>query len=282
MTSTTASMGLAFLKSASFNPIDYYSGPWCGHLLFAYDLVCDFQPRKIVELGSHRGQSYFAFCKAVADAGLATKTYAIDTWQGDPHAGFYEESIYQKFSATNEQLFKSFSTMLRCTFDEALSHFDETSVDLLHIDGLHTYDAVRHDFETWRSKLTRPAIVLFHDIAVREKDFGVWKFWMEIKSQYTSFEFEHSNGLGVLLLGSPDQFFSQNGLVKALFDDAQHANIKRVYASISALFDRAHLLPALQSECDAQAARLRHMKRELRFCRRFSLAYLLRRLVKSL
>lgn len=174
---------------------------WMGHLSFAAWLIKELDPKIVVELGTHSGNSYFAFCQSVAENGLATQCYAVDTWEGDVHAGEYGEEIYTKVASHNQQNYAAFSQLLRMTFDEAVALLPDGSIELLHIDGLHTYEAVRHDFETWLPKLAPGAVVLFHDTDVRERDFGVWKFWQELQEIYpNNIEFSHSNGLGVLQL----------------------------------------------------------------------------------
>ena len=103
----------------------------------------------------------------------------------------------------HDERYGAFSELLRCTFDEALGYFSDASVDFLHIDGLHTYEAVRHDFENWRPKLSDSAVVLLHDTNVREGDFGVRHLWEDLHTQFPSFEFLHGYGLGVLIPGAP-------------------------------------------------------------------------------
>ncbi len=174
---------------------------WHGHIPFAFWVIEAVKPRLFVELGTHKGDSYSAFCQSVSELGIPTICYAVDSWEGDEHSGLYGDEIFVELSAYNQRKFGAFSTLLRMYFEDALAYFDDGTIDLLHIDGYHTYDAVKTDFDKWISKLSSRGVVLFHDIMVREREFGVWKFWDEIKTRYPSIEFTHSNGLGVLAIG---------------------------------------------------------------------------------
>jgi O-antigen biosynthesis protein len=175
---------------------------WYGHVPFAHWIVCAVMPRTLVELGTHNGVSYSAFCEAVVRNGFDTRCYAVDTWRGDDQTGRYGDEVYSDLQRFNEKSYGAFSQLLRCTFDEALPYFSERSIDLLHIDGFHTYEAVRNDFEHWRPKLSDSGVVLLHDTNVRERSFGVWRLWEELRVRFPSFEFLHGHGLGVLAVGN--------------------------------------------------------------------------------
>ncbi|MEW6257835.1 MAG: glycosyltransferase [Pseudomonadota bacterium] len=174
---------------------------WLSHVPFAFWLTLVLRPHVFVELGTHTGVSYSAFCQAVRDLDLPTRAFAVDTWQGDQHAGLYSDNVFRELNLYNEDKYAGFSQLMRCTFDEAVQHFADHTVDLLHIDGLHTYEAVRHDFKSWLPKLKPNAIVLFHDTQVRDRGFGVWRLFEELRRTYPAFEFHHGHGLGIICVG---------------------------------------------------------------------------------
>ena len=174
---------------------------WAEHVPLAMFLVSAMRPKVFVELGAFRGVSYCAFCQAIKSLKIETRAFAVDTWQGDGHAGKLEAGVLAELRAHHDPLYADFSRLVQSTFDDALEHFADHSIDLLHIDGFHTFEAVRHDFQTWLPKMSEKGIVLFHDTNVRERGFGVWRFWANVKEKYPHFEFLHGHGLGVLAVG---------------------------------------------------------------------------------
>ncbi|HEY2712470.1 MAG TPA: class I SAM-dependent methyltransferase [Chthoniobacterales bacterium] len=185
------------LPSRHFVPRQYGLGAWTENLYFAYDLIAQLKPAIFVELGTDRGESYFAFCQSVDENHTGTRCYAVDHWRGDSQSGSYEESTFLTVEAHNRSHYADFSALLRCTFDAALNKFAPESIDLLHIDGHHTEDAVRHDLESWLPKLRPGGILLMHDVTMRGRDFGVWKVWGELTHAACSWTFPQPPGLGI-------------------------------------------------------------------------------------
>jgi hypothetical protein len=175
---------------------------WIGHAPFAFALMEMMRPSTFVELGTHAGDSYCIFCQAVDALKLQTTCTAVDTWIGDEHTGRYGEEIYQRLRQYHDPLYGRFSRLLRSAFEAAAEQFADGSVDLLHLDGLHSYEAVRRDLETWLPKMSASGVILLHDTAERQRDFGVWKLWEEVCARYPNFAFVHAHGLGVLGVGS--------------------------------------------------------------------------------
>ena len=187
--------------AAAWIPEHLFVSGWLEHAPFAFWLVGALRPRNVVELGTASGFSYLVLCQAIRNHGLSARACAVDTWEGDEHAGLYGEDVLGGLRRLHDGPYGRFSTLVRSTFDDALPSFADGSVDLLHIDGFHAYEAVRHDFESWRPKLSDRAVVLVHDTNVRAPGFGVDRYWAEIRQRHPSFEFLHGNGLGLLVAG---------------------------------------------------------------------------------
>lgn len=221
-------------------PLRVVPTAWAQHIPFLFWLIEAQRPTTFVELGTHYGMSYCAACQAIKELNLPTSCHAIDTWQGDDQTGFYSERVFYDLKKYHDELYGGFSQLNRTNFDEAAEYFPDGSIDLLHIDGLHSYDAVKQDFELWLPKLSEKAFVLFHDINVRERNFGVYKLWSYLKENYMTFEFLHGHGLGVLSISDV-----VSGRLMPLFlrEDCGDtiAGIRRIFS---------HLGNAVQTYCD--------------------------------
>ena len=239
-----------------WSPVHLPASAWYTHTSFAAWLVDTLRPTRVVELGTHFGCSCFAFAEAAKRLGHECAVSAIDTWEGDDHAGFYGEEVFDYVTGVARSDYPGSVELVRATFEDARSQFPDGSVDLLHIDGRHAYEDVVADFETWRSSVRDGGIILFHDIAERENDFGVWRLWEEIAEPGRSFAFDHGHGLGVLAVGEP-----HSPRLKALFD-ADDDTARRIRADFARLGEdverRAWLetLPAEVASLRDEVARL--------------------------
>lgn len=125
-------------------------------------------------------------------------------------------------------------------FDEALPKFEDKSIDILHIDGLHTYEGVKHDYDTWKSKVSDTGVIVFHDIRVQH--FGVKELWAEIKTnnpEYTYLEFDHNYGLGILF---------KDKSIKEILTKEKLKEIYEYYSLISTEYQLRQRIVELQNE----------------------------------
>jgi chromosome segregation ATPase len=257
------------LRAMFWRPAYLESSAWLEHIPFAFWLVEAHQPRVVVELGSHYGTSYFAFCQAVDRLGLDTQCFAVDTWKGDEQTGLYDETVFEKVKTHNEAQYCGFSRLVRSSFDDAVRQFSDGSIDLLHIDGQHTLDAVRHDFDNWLPKLSKRGVIVMHGTNRRERGFGVYKLFEQLQTQYPSFEFVHGHGLAVLGIGP-----EQSDLLADLFKSNENESAKRAIHEVFSRLGRAcadslsavqqqELSRKLTEEVDKQKKQLEEFKQSM-------------------
>ena len=161
---------------------------WRDHRQFADWLVRRKQPDTIVDLGVDYG--YSTFCFAIPGIG---NVYGIDSFEGDICAG--ERDTYEYVMDKVKELELTNVSIIKGFFDDVVKTWNKP-IDILHIDGLHTYEAVKNDFEKWSPFVKENGIILMHDTMVDDPKFGVSRFFKEINLPKTNFE--HCNGLGVV------------------------------------------------------------------------------------
>ena len=168
-------------------------------------IVAELRPRTAMEIGTFRGGTLFIHSRlATPDATLIS----IDL-PGSPLGRIWRWAhtpIFKRFTRSAQTLH-----LLR-----ADSHCTETQsavsqllngrqLDLLFVDGDHSYAGVRADFEMYSPFVRQGGVVAFHDIAVQQPPNEVARFWNEIKTRYPHKEILHRTtkdamGIGILQL----------------------------------------------------------------------------------
>lgn len=159
---------------------------WRGLEPFAHCLVRVMKPKLIVELGVDYGFSLIELARY--NPGL---TIGVDHFGGDANAGY--RNIKDK-AVSNVEASGLNIRIIQQKFDDAVVDFEDGEIDILHVDGLHEFAYVKHDFETWFPKVRSGGVILLHDTQSFRNDVGV--FFDSLP--YTKFEIPYSHGLGVV------------------------------------------------------------------------------------
>jgi predicted O-methyltransferase YrrM len=122
---------------------------------------------KILEIGSYVGASATCFGAAKAKNEKGT-IYCIDTWQNDAMTEGKKDT--QELFTENTKAFAQWITPIRGFSTEVAGQVKKYTdkLDVLFIDGDHSYEGVKADWETYKGFLNPGSIVIFHDIGWAE------------------------------------------------------------------------------------------------------------------
>ena len=139
----------------------------------------------ILEIGTANGGTLFCFCKI---AGEDAKIISIDLPGGEFGGGYpkWKIPLYKSFARENQKIYLIRADSHRQeTLEKVKNILNDKKVDFLFIDGDHTYQGVKKDFEMYYSLVKKDGIIGFHDIVSGpEENVGeVPKFWKEIKER---------------------------------------------------------------------------------------------------
>lgn len=196
--------------SLLFSPEAKHIRPWQhpSELLELAKLIDDRKPKTILEIGTARGGTLL-LSALLADA--KALIISIDLQYGLYGGGYpdWKIPLYKSFRQHKQQIEliqgDSHSAAIRDQLEKIL---DGRKIDYLFIDGDHTYEGVKQDFEVYNQFLSGDALVAFHDIESDKTpvpDTFVSVYWNEIKGDYPHKEFiqdrsQSKLGLGVLMI----------------------------------------------------------------------------------
>ena len=189
-------------KKEFLSKITIHPTAWIGHGEFAIKLVESLQPQITVDLGVDYGFS--SFCLAYPQVGTV---YGIDWFMGDEHTGF--RNTYESVISLHQELGLENLIFVKGDFSEICKVWNR-QINILHIDGLHTYEAVSNDYKNWSKFCNDESVIMFHDVESFPGSVG--KFFHEIEG----FKIVKKDSAGLGIITKSEATFDR---IKSLLDE---------------------------------------------------------------
>jgi predicted O-methyltransferase YrrM len=124
----------------------------------------------VVEIGSYFGASAAALSAGLSSGGAGGRIICIDTWNNDAMSEGNQDTLTRFLSNTKE--YSSYINPIRgwSTDESVVNQVKQQAgrIDLLFIDGDHSYDGALADWKTYKPFLSEQAIIVMHDISWAE------------------------------------------------------------------------------------------------------------------
>lgn len=170
-------------------------------------LISEMKPKVVLEIGTAGGGTLYLLSKC---ASSDSTIISIDLPEGVYGGGYpmWKIPLYKSFARFRQRMY-----LIRAdshnsgTLETCKSVLANKKVDFLFIDGDHSYDGVKKDFEMYSPFVKEGGIIAFHDIVIGsfESVGGVPKFWREICNDYSYREIvknwnQGNCGIGVIFV----------------------------------------------------------------------------------
>jgi predicted O-methyltransferase YrrM len=154
------------------------------------EIINRMKPKVILEIGTANGGTLFLFSHTAPEGATII---SVDLPGGRFGGGYpaWRTLLYKSFALPGQRI-----CLLRAdshkadTLDQVKAILDGREIDFLFIDGDHTYEGVKRDFEMYSPLVKKVGIVAFHDIVPHPYETGceVSKLWEEMKVKYNHLE----------------------------------------------------------------------------------------------
>ncbi len=165
------------------------------------------KPKALLEIGTAYGGTLFLFCMVSDPEAIII---SIDLPKGPFGGGYpsWRAPLYKAFARGNQQIY-----LLRedshdlSTFEKVRNILNKRKLDVLFIDGDHSYKGVKSDFKMYSRLVKKGGLIIFHDIVPGSPNLvgGVPIFWNEIKHKFNYIEIveswkQGSAGIGIIYI----------------------------------------------------------------------------------
>lgn len=167
--------------------------------------VARHRPSAVVEIGTASGGTLFMLTRVASDDATLV---SIDLPGGAFGGGYprWRSPLYRSFAKRGQRIH-----LLRrdshapSTLAALRDILGGRRVDFLFIDGDHTYEGVKRDYEMYRSLVRPGGMIGFHDIVPHSEESGceVNRFWNELRGRFDAVEYVEDwrsqfGGIGLL------------------------------------------------------------------------------------
>jgi predicted O-methyltransferase YrrM len=174
-----------------------------GFGLIHYSFVTNLRPEKVLAIGSRHGYVPSILALALKANGSGTMDFVdanysdathgvgvafggVENWSGDPAEKF---SSFGLRDVINVHIQRSSEFFSEC----------ESKYGYIYLDGDHSYDGCRYDFEQSLKFASAGALIALHDVAVSQPGFGVKRLFAELdESVYNKILIPAWPGLGIV------------------------------------------------------------------------------------
>jgi len=175
-----------------------------GYGLIHYSLILNIKPKRILCIGSRKG-FIPAICALACQENNFGHVDFVDAGYDENHPkhwsgiGFWKKVDPNKhFSFLDINNWVSTYVMTTEEFAKKYNY----RYQYVYIDGDHSYEGVKTDFNLFWPRLDKMGLMVFHDVVVKKTPdlppFGVWKFFKEIKAPKIIFPLPKVSGLGIV------------------------------------------------------------------------------------
>lgn len=170
-------------------------------------LVHELSPKALLEIGTYNGGTFFVLCR-VSDpcATVISLDLPGGKWGGGPQR-FRGPFIKRLTQRTQHSFILRADSHVEASRHQVADILGTAKLDLLFVDGDHSYSGVKRDFEMYAPLVRKGGMIGFHDILKHppEMECEVDRFWNEIKGAYPHREIVENRrqgwaGIGVLFV----------------------------------------------------------------------------------